>query len=609
MPRYVFDIEADGLNHLTINRKGQTVPGASKVHLLVLRDIDNPEVAFVYRNNPNEDTIQQGWDKLKAADAVIGHNIIGYDLPVLRRLYGGEVQGRVVDTLVMARLLWPDRKNHPYGGNSLAALGNHLGCYKGDYDGGWDQWSQEMEEYCVQDTLVSYKLFLWIAPLAKQFTPSSKLEHRVATIVSDMEDTGVHIDVSSAEDLIQRLEIEKATAYDELHEAFPPRIETLKTVSYYTDDQGNQYRTKSSAPSAIRKTLVAGPLKTKTHPFNAGSSLQIADRLRDSYGWSAPVTEAGNPSIGEDVLKTLKFPEAKLLLKIQMCDKRLQHLTDWSTRARQGGGIIHPQINPCGCATSRATHSQPNQTAVPKVLGSARGYDGRYGWECRSLWQPREGWHMVGGDASGLELRMLGHHLARWDKGAYAREVVDGDIHTLNQKAADLPTRDDAKTFIYATLYGAGNGKIGTIVGKGSREGGKIRDRFMSKIPALEKLTAWTKQCASERSFIPLLDGRHAPVRSEHSALNVLLQGDGAIVMKVAMCALANKLQERGWYRTKCFFMLWAHDEFQLQAHPDISTEVGEMVVESIQEAGKRLRLACPLDGEYKIGTSWAETH
>ena len=608
MARFVFDIEANGLNNLTINRKGNVVEGASRVHLLVLRDLDTNE-SHVFRNTPNEDTISEGWEILKAADAVIGHNIIGYDLPVLRRLYGGDVSGAVVDTLVMARLLWPDRKNHPYGGNSLSALGEHLGCYKGDYDGGWSEWSQDMEDYCVQDTLVSLELFRWLAPLAKKFQLASKLEHKVAAVVADMEQTGVHIDVSSAEDLIERLEIEKAVAYDELHVAFPPRIETLKTVAYYTDPLGNEYPTKSAAPSSLRKSLSPGPLRTKEHPFNAGSSLQIAERFQDSYGWEAPLTEAGNPSIGEDVLKQLTFPEARLLLKIQMFDKRLQHLTDWSTRARNGGGVIHPQINPCGCATSRATHSQPNQTAVPKVLGPERGYAGRYGWECRSLWQPREGWHMVGGDASGLELRMLGHHLSRWDKGAYAKEVVEGDIHTLNQQAAGLPTRNDAKTFIYATLYGAGNGKIGKIINKGSREGGKIRKRFESKIPALKHLVAWTKQCASEREFLPLLDGRHAPVRSEHSALNVLLQGDGAIVMKVSMCCLANKLKDRGWYGDKCHFMLWAHDEFQLQAHPDVSTEVGELIVESIREAGVRLRLACPLDGEYKIGSSWAETH
>ena len=611
MKHIIFDIEGNGLGEIHIDRKGNLHKECDRVHLLVLRSFPDGEV-MVFRNNEQEDTIAEGWEILRRAEVVIGHNIIQYDLPVLSRLYGGGGAGGVYDTLVAARVLWPDAKNHPFGGNSLQAFGKHLKCMKGDYEGGWEEWNQEMEDYCVQDTLVSATIFGYVKPKADKFKTAVKLEHRVATICARMQASGVRIDVAEAEDLIDQLELERARCNDELQQAFPPRIETMKTPAYYmVPDSYVQYPKKKDAPANVRKLLVPGPPKTKEHPFNPGSSAQIADRLRQKYGWEAPVTDAGNASVGESVLKSLGYPEAELLLRAQMADKRLQHLTDWVRRARASRtpGVIHPQINHCGAATSRPTHQQPNQTACPKVLKpELRGYEGRYGWEMRSLWSPpTPGRVQVGGDASGLELRMLGHSLSMWDGGAYAREVVEGDIHTLNQQAGGLETRDQAKTVIYAYLYGAGDPHLDELIGR-KGAGKDFRSKLERQIPALARLRAWCAQCASERGFIPLLDGRHAPIRSEHAALNTLLQGNGILVMKVAMALLDNYIEQKGW-RDRCEWMLWPHDEFQLEADPDIAEALGSGIRIAIRQAGETLKLNCPLDGEYKIGNSWAETH
>lgn len=673
MKHVVFDIEGNGLAEVFIDRKKQVVEGCSKVHLLVLRSYTDGKT-LVFRRNDEEDTIAKGWEILKRAETVIGHNIIQYDLPVLSRLYGSgdfteDIQGRVCDTLVTARILWPDAKNHPFGGNSLEAFGRKLGCYKGDYKDGWDAWSQKMEDYGVQDTVVSQKIFDFVAPKAQRFKTSVLLEHKVSIICAGMQSNGVSINVDGAESLIDELDMERVRCNSELEKEFPPRVQTMKTPQFYEDPEtGARYVTKSKAPSQVRKRLTVGPMKTRDHPFNPGSSAQIADRLNEKYGWIAPRTKPtpnckkGNPSVGEDVLKGLKFPEAELLLRAQMAEKRLQHLTDWVKRARASRtpGRIHPQINPCGCSTSRASHQQPNQTACPKVVTRKidgaktvmKGYEGRYGWEMRALWGPREGWVQVGGDASGLELRMLGHCLAQYDGGAYAKVVVNGDPHTLNAEAGGLYNRDVGKTVIYAYLYGAGDEHLGEVitehfalpievvqafheeckrwvkskkgktVPRGKRKGmaysradwltmkGRVfRSKFENKIPALAKLTNWCQQCAGERGFVPLLDGRHAPIRSEHAALNTLLQGNGAITMKVAMVLLANQLKKKGWLWTRVAFMLWPHDEFQLECEPEIAEEVGQLIVASIVEAGKRLKLECPLDGEYKVGRSWAECH
>jgi DNA polymerase I-like protein with 3'-5' exonuclease and polymerase domains len=92
---------------------------------------------------------------------------------------------------------------------------------------------------------------------------------------------------------------------------------------------------------------------------------------------------------------------------------------------------------------------------------------------------------LVGCDASSLELRCLAHYMRDDD---YTKEVVEGDIHTANQKAAGLETRDQAKTFIYAFIYGAGAAKIGSIVGGTAGDGQKLIDNFLAREKLLTKL-------------------------------------------------------------------------------------------------------------------------
>ena len=631
MSTLVFDIEADGLSELTLDRKGRPLPECRKVHLLVVRSYPDGETT-VYRRNDSEDTIAEGWKRLCAADLIIGHNIIQYDLTVLRRLYGGDITGTVYDTLVAARLLWPDRKNHPHGGNSLDALAKAAGrTTKGEYTGTWDEWTQEMEDYCVRDVAASTAVYEFVQPKAAEFLPALKLEHRVSRILAQQMDNGVSIDVDAGERLIEQLELEQAECYDQLQAVFPPRVETMR-ARWWQGPDGALYETKKEVDKDLAPFLVKGPHRTKEHPFNPGSSNQIADRLHQKYGWVAPRTDAGNASVTEDVLMSLDFPEAALLLRYQLAGKRLQHLEDWVTRARHSRtpGRIHPYINTCGAATGRMTHSQPNQTACPKVQngpdGPLMGYAGRYGWECRSLWKPRPGWLMVGGDASGLELRMLGHALARWDGGEYARQVVDGDVHTMNMQAGGLLTRPQCKETFYAWVYGAGDYKLGETIADhqslskeqratyGSRNraniGATFKARVKRNIPALGKLIEWCQEQASSQKRLPLPDGRYAPVRSQHAALNTLLQGSGAIVMKLALVLHEHALRERGWKWGKDFaYMLNAHDEFQLETRPEIAEEVGRLIPWSIKEAGKRLNILCPLDGEYAVGASWADTH
>jgi DNA polymerase I-like protein with 3'-5' exonuclease and polymerase domains len=231
-----------------------------------------------------------------------------------------------------------------------------------------------------------------------------------------------------------------------------------------------------------------------------------------------------------------------------------------------------------------------------------------YGPECRECWTVEEGNVLVGCDASGLELRMLAHYMKDND---YVRTVTEGsskegtDVHTVNQRSAGLPTRDAAKTFIYAFLYGAGDAKIGSIVGGNARDGSRLKSKFLAQTPALAKLIERVAKQAS-KGWVPGLDGRRIWVRSEHAALNSLLQGAGAIVMKKALVIFYDKIKANKW---NVKLVANVHDEFQFECPKDIAEDAGKAARMSIIEAGEFYQLRCPLDGEYKIGKNWRETH
>jgi len=209
---------------------------------------------------------------------------------------------------------------------------------------------------------------------------------------------------------------------------------------------------------------------------------------------------------------------------------------------------------------------------------------------------------LVGCDASGLELRMLAHYM---DDAAYTKEILHGDIHTANQTAAGLATRDQAKTFIYAFLYGAGDAKIGTITGGSAGAGRRLKEKFLSNTPALANLRDRVGTAAN-RGYLTGLDGRRLWVRSPHAALNTLLQSAGAVVMKKALTILDEYAKI---YNIQYKFVGNIHDEIQAEVREDQAQKFGWLAVECIKAAGVKLNLRCPLDGDFKIGETWAQTH
>ena len=504
---------------------------------------------------------------LEGSVSVVGHNLIGYDLPVLKRLWGVSVAPeRIVDTLVLSRLYDPSRA----GGHSLKVWGELLGFPKGDHDD-WSCLSTAMIEYCERDTEVTEAVHKQLVKDMAGFDQKSiDLEHKVQYAVQQQERNGWLLDQGLSYDLLATFKERMNEIEEELQEKFPPIIHQR-----WSEKTGKR-------------------LKDRVEVFNVGSRQQIARRLSTLGVVFEKVTEKGNPIVDEGVLDTIDLPEARSVSEYLMLQKRYAQVHSWLEHV-QDDGRVHGRVISNGAVTGRMTHQSPNMAQVPASHSP-------YGHECRSCWTVPEGKKLVGFDASGLELRMLAHYM---DDKEFTNVLLTEDIHTRNQLAAGLETRPQAKTFIYAFLYGAGDAKIGTIVGGSAKDGADLKRRFLSNTPSLESLRDRVAR-ASGRGYLTGLDGRRLRVRSEHAALNTLLQAAGAIVMKQALVILDNYARQ---WKLDYKFIGNIHDEVQSEVAADQAEKYGWLAVECLKAAGMEFNLRCPLDGEYKVGTTWAETH
>jgi DNA polymerase-1 len=572
--KMIFDIETDDLN-------------ATKIWCIVAKEVDGKS----YRFTPDE--IEDGIKLLEQADTLIGHNIIGFDLPVLEKLYNFKYSGKVIDTLVMSRLYNPVREN----GHSLKTWGYRLGVPKQEQPE-FDNYTPVMLNYCEQDVILNEAVYKYLLDEGLGFSKQSlDLEHRTASIMREQEQTGFYFDSKQAMTLLAELKQNMADVEDEVHNTFKPKWVEDKQVLPYTKKNGEL--SKRGLTDEEYESILAsgnrGPfMRKKLVEFNLGSRKQIGEYLID-FGWQPErFTPTGQPIVDEGTLKKIThIKEAKLIADYLLYQKRIAQVSSWIDELKEDR--VHGRVIPNGTITGRMTHRNPNMAQVPN-LGSP------YGKECRACWTVPEGYKLVGVDASGLELRMLAHYMNDID---YIEEVVNGDIHSTNQELAGLKTRDQAKTFIYALVYGAGDAKIGKIINGDINKGKALKERFFKNLPALKKLKDRVQQ-ASNRGFLKGIDGRKIHVRSQHSALNTLLQGCGAIVMKQAMINL-HELIKLNTVDAK--FVANIHDEWQLQVKESQADYIGRLGVESIEKVTEQFNMRCDLTGQYKIGGNWSETH
>ena len=456
-----------------------------------------------------------------------------------------------------------------------------------------------MLKYCVQDVKVNKKLFEYLKKESIGFSKESiDIENKITQILATQKHNGFKFDMKKATLLTSELQSNIKKVEDEVHKTFKPKWIDEKLVSPklkkdgtlsksgLTDYEYNDRKDTNDTTPFMRKKL---------QEFNLGSRKQIGEYLID-FGWKPRnFTPTGQPIVDEGTLKEIShIKEAKLIADFLLYQKRLAQVNSWIDSVAEDNRV-HGSVISTGAITGRMTHRDPNMAQVPSVSSP-------YGKECRSCWVVEEENKLVGIDASGLELRMLAHYMA--DK-EYVNEIINGDVHTANQRLAGLESRDKAKTFIYALIYGAGDAKLGRIVDGSREEGKRMRERFIANSPAFKTL-ADRVQRATTKGYLKGLDGRKIILRHKHAALNTLLQGAGAIVMKKALCLLEDKLKLNS---INYKFVANIHDEWQIEVKESQSDFVGQIAVESICLAGQHFKLRCPLDGEYKIGDSWYETH
>lgn len=733
----VFDAETDGLLHQV-----------TTCHCICVMDYDTGQ-RWVFRRNAREDTIHRALDLLNDAETIMGHNIVAYDVPMLELLFPDWTpSARIRDTLVLARLLFPDQQEKDYrlfeagkldgkliGRHTLDSWGQRVGMFKGDYskikeEQGlakgfakdseemrhwvWGRWTQELEEYCMNDVDVTALLVKMIE--TREASPEAVyVQHRLADLMARQQDNGFPFDVPRAEILAGELVIEQARLEEKLAIDFPGRFIPTKRMDtppvgqnvnggefpdFFGLAEGEEledrrwwgYPEKKAKASLkykdpLRPRYVEGADFTpiKWQEFKATSRQQISDRLQD-LGWEPgdeDYTEKGNVKANDVILRRIveQFPVAEDLADLLAIRKLMGQLADGKQawlKVVDKDSLIHGYVNPCGAVTTRATHSFPNLGQVPavrkkkaKVKTLARvadpkgivrpnamwkdgpvlvmwkgqrcddwhllpddafktdddgdaivdvtilGLKGGWGYECRSLFTVWDGWALVGSDLAGIELRCLAHEMAKYDGGAYGRVLLEGDIHSENQRLAGLDMRDTAKTFIYAFLYGAGDEKIGKIVSplsspvQQAKIGKELKAKFLRNLPALNKVIRDIQRQAG-RKYLTGLDGRRLFVRSKHAALNTDLQGMGATIANWWLIFIEDALDEAGLkygWDGDYVFVAWVHDEVQLACREGLQQQIMDICMKAAIDCGKYLNFLLPVEASASSGYNWAETH
>ena len=544
MTTAIVDIETDSLD-------------ATLIHCIVARSYsDGKEKVWV----GDECKEFASWSKM--IDKFIMHNGVSFDAPILNRLTGSTIKpSQVRDTLIESQLYNPVRD----GGHSLASWGERLKFPKGDFHT-FNMYTPEMLEYCRQDVRLTHKVAKELEEEGKNFSSKSyDLELKVRAIVDQQEKNGFAFNLREAMSFLATLEEEQHDLENQAQEMFKPREVQLKT-------------------------------KVKYIPFNIASRKQIAERLQE-LGWKPKKkTDKGNVIVSEEILDTINMPEAKMFSRYFLLQKRTGLIKAW-IEACQDDDKVRGRVMTLRTITGRMAHNSPNMAQVPAVYSP-------YGKECRSLWTvSNPDTHvLIGTDASGLELRCLAHYMNDAD---FTNEVLNGDVHTANMKAAGLTDRDQAKTFIYAFLYGAGPAKIGKVVGGSAKAGQQLITKFLTNMPKLKELRENVVE-ASQVGTIEALDGRLLHIRADYASLNTLLQGAGAIICKQWLVHITERIHKSG---VDAKLVASIHDEYQFEVAKKDANKFGQITKDAMKETEKTLNVKCPLDCDFKIGTTWMETH
>ena len=500
---------------------------------------------------------------------VVAHNGLSFDFPVLAKLWGVRLKfDQMVDTLVLSMLDKPDREK----GHSLKAWGIRLGEHKQEFDEDFTRYTPKMLEYCKQDVVVCSKVYRVLSDQMKEFSEQSiRDEHRMRIVADRVSKNGFRLNLAKAIELHNKIQIEQDRISAECIAMFPPIVEER-----HSEKTGKR-------------------LKDKITEFNPSSRQQIAQRLLE-LGWKpTDLTPSGKPKVDEKTLQNSDLPVAQKLARYFLLQKRSALLKAW-IKASSVESRVHCRYRTLGAVTNRMSCVSPNLQQVPAVRSE-------YGTECRSLWEAGTGNVLIDTDAAGLELRVLAHYM---NDPKFTKEVLEGDVHTANQQMAGLENRAQAKTFIYALLYGAGDAKIGSVINGSAKDGAELRERFMANMPSYRRLSEAVMRKGQSQGKLIALDGRVLRVRSAHASLNTLIQGSSAVLMKKWFMYVDYHLRRR---KLDAKIVAMVHDELVLETSEKDVDHAKDCVILSIRQVNKAYKLNCELDCDVQTGNNWSEIH
>jgi DNA polymerase I len=499
----------------------------------------------------------------------------------------------------------------------LEAWGRRLKDPKGDFSD-WSAYSSEMDKYCQQDVKLGKKVAraLWQRMRRVGFSElSCEIEHEIRAVIDEQQNNGWYFDIPGAQALVSQLRDEQSALEGPIHTLFPPRLSVRGTYErrYKRDglDYASYLRHLEEYPE-LRDNEDGTYSTLDWEEFNIGSPKQRVERLL-GLGWEPQnFTEKGFPKVDEESLMAFAElsgrPEANAIALWLVLQGRTTMVEGWLNNVNYDDHCMHGRVFTCAATTRRMIHRYPNTANIPKAKKKVK-----YGIECRSLWQARPGRKEVGHDASGLEMRMFAEYL-RNDEAAQL--FITGDPHLLNTRNLELPDdmRDiTVKNGFYAYLYGAGDPKLGRTIkpelqGDAAGEYGKWARGVLEKgTPGLAKLV---DEIGSEfrqtGGILKTIDGGFVRCHSRSAALNYKLQSAGAIVMKKAAILSSKVIRQKG---LDALLVGTIHDEGQDDAKASDAEVVGQVRVQGIRDAGEALGFHVPLDGNYKVGDNWAQTH
>ena len=570
----------------------------------------------------SEEDIKE-WFASRPKAVFIGHNAVKFDLPVLNKLFGlGVGISRIVDTLILSQLYNP---NLP-GGHSLDAWAERFKRQKLTHDE-WDKFSDEMVTYCFDDVATTKFIYNKLRTVLKKIEFSEKsieIQHKITSIIRRQQTNGFALDQQGCIALRQQILGEIDVLTEKIRERFPPELVLVDTYKLGRKKDGTPSR--QYLRHVEKYPTVEGPFNDGSYRvfdwrvFNIGSPPQRVERLL-ALGWKpeefTPKTEKGGggnprPTIKGELSPSLArfvdesgVEEVKLIAQWMALTGRANMLGTWLDEYNERTGCIHGQLWPA--STLRWRHDHPNTANIPAVRVNKesqvlRGRDGYYTFEARSLWVPRGPQRvLVGTDAKALEYRMLAHHV---NNKELTEVVLSRDVHQFTADMAGVD-RSGGKTLNFAIIYGAGDAKAGSIVGGKAAAGKDLKEKLFANIPGLGEAIA-EAHAEFKRGRIILVDGSRIICPTKHASFNYKLQGGGARIMAQAAIFLEGHIRRKGLDSLKVGDI---HDEWQYDVLESDAEEHAKLACQSIREAGEELNTKCPMDGESKIGLTWAETH